>query len=733
MQINTGDIIVRKEKISKSIWLSEQLVLKACNGITEEYLRTRLRLAYKDSIPPSHRTRSILPDSGKAWRWARMNDTFYYAYANIPDRKPCFYKSMLPSEAELIKLAIEAEKPNPEALSVEFTAMAEQKTSKSDIHYYIFNSKPCFNQQKAEQLTLALGFCRLIAELLERNQFKKWFKKKEDLYNTFTKIIAPLELEGLKISNPTALRNKVAGFPSDGIQQLDYLINGRYGNGNARIVGIFKIIHPETGEIMQFDAHEAVMYEAWMNPFAANKRNKTDLYTNDYKPALEQYGLYPVSHRTFCHYLNRFDNKVLMSKERDGDKHFNDRYKPYVPAHLLTYANTMWAGDGSGTKLAYSYMHTDRKTNKTVLKQATLYLVRITDVASRMIIGYAFGTSETPELVKQALKMAIKTANNVEALEFLSDNGSAFTVASTKSALNLIFKKVRNIKAGNSQENPAEMHVKMLTNMCRENNNWLYSGFHAHHINNNTNPDYFPKPSDLPSMEETHQQVLKAIEKHNNTPWGTEQLTPVERFANKNPLCKPLEPRILRYAFGHRTEADLSYTRGFVNVHQGSNHFKFEIPDYQTTIRLISERLGYQSNAKVMVCWDEAAADIYTPDGIYILTANRAELAAKSIFEATDMSDKALDKHLQRKKNMSQAADAMRDLVIESADVMKYGHRLHRGRAIKDEYNEEIEAFLTESMMRAAEPGLKNAQDGIENNLKPLALTPAQAAFNDFF
>lgn len=729
MQVVAEDVVIRKEKISKSIWLSERFVLETCNGITEEYLRARLRLAYRNSLPPAHRTRPILPDSGKAWRWARINNTFYYAYANIPDRKPCFYKSMLPSEDELTKLAIEADKPSVAELASEFITMAQQKTNPRDVHYYMFDCEPSFSQQKAEQLTLGLGFCRLITELLDGSRFKKWFKKREDLYEHFTKIIAPLELEGLKINKPAALRNKITGFPENATEQLDYLVSAKYGNDHARIVGIFQIVHPETGEVMKFDAHEAIMYESWMNPFNANKRNKIDLYTNDYKPALEQYGLYPVSHNAFCKYLNRFDNKVLMSKERDGDKHFNDSYKPYVPAHLVQYANTMWVGDGSGTKLAYSYMHTDRKTNKTVLKQATLYLVRITDVASRMIIGYAFGTFENADLVQKALKMAIKTAGNVEALEFLSDNGSAFTVANVKSSLNLIFRKVRNIRPGNSQENPAEMHVKMLTNMCRDNNNWLYSGFHAHAINNTTNPDYFPKPSELPSMEETHLQVLRAIEKYNHTPWGADQLTPIERFGNKNPECKPLEPRVLRHAFGNRTEVDLSHMRGFININQvqpGGHiaRFMFEIPDYEMNIHTISERLGYRSGAKVMVCWDEHAADIYTPDGAYILTTKRAELASKSAFEAADSSSKALGKHLQRKKNMSLAADAMRDLVIESADVMKYGHRLHRGKAIKDEYNEEIEAYLAEQIQN---------QSITKTSILPMALTPEQMAFNDLF
>jgi hypothetical protein len=145
-------------------------------------------------------------------------------------------------------------------------------------------------------------------------------------------------------------------------------------------------------------------------------------------------------------------------------------------------------------------------------------------------------------------------------------------------------------------------------------------------------------------------------------------------------------------------------------------------------IHTISERLGYQSGAKVMVCWDENAADIYTPDGAYILTAKRAELAAKSAFEATDSSDKALGKHLQRKEIMVSAADAMRDLVIESADVMKYGHRLHRGKAIKDAYNEEMEMCLTEQIMERAV-----AKKSKTHLIPKMVLTPEQAAFNDFF
>ncbi len=91
---------------------------------------------------------------------------------------------------------------------------------------------------------------------------------------------------------------------------------------------------------------------------------------------------------------------------------------------------------------------------------------------------------------------------------------------------------------------------------------------------------------------------------------------------------------------------------------------------------------------------------------------------------------------------MGAAADRMRDLVIESGDVMKYGHRLRTGKAIKDDNNEDMEACLMDSMLHGqrsnkSESGLQdsalNTADLNDTENFPMALTPEQIAFKDFF
>ncbi|SDE73926.1 hypothetical protein SAMN05421544_1221, partial [Riemerella columbipharyngis] len=43
-----------------------------------------------------------MPDSGKAWRWAKLNNGFYYCLNNIPNRAPKHYRSLF-GDAEALR------------------------------------------------------------------------------------------------------------------------------------------------------------------------------------------------------------------------------------------------------------------------------------------------------------------------------------------------------------------------------------------------------------------------------------------------------------------------------------------------------------------------------------------------------------------------------------------------------------------------------------------------------
>lgn len=96
------DILIRKERIGKSLWLSQSLLFRVCSGLSDNYMR-KVRHKYLTSVSPSYHDRDILPDSGKAWRFAHIDSQWYYAYNNIPDKAPQCYRSLFPSQNELIE------------------------------------------------------------------------------------------------------------------------------------------------------------------------------------------------------------------------------------------------------------------------------------------------------------------------------------------------------------------------------------------------------------------------------------------------------------------------------------------------------------------------------------------------------------------------------------------------------------------------------------------------------
>ncbi|SDE40250.1 hypothetical protein SAMN05421544_10895, partial [Riemerella columbipharyngis] len=100
MKLQPTDIITRKTDGTETLWLSQRLVMEVC-GISEEYLKF-IRNKYKSSVPSCYQNRETLPATGKAWRWAKINNAFYYDLAFIPNRKPAYYRSLF-GDAEALR------------------------------------------------------------------------------------------------------------------------------------------------------------------------------------------------------------------------------------------------------------------------------------------------------------------------------------------------------------------------------------------------------------------------------------------------------------------------------------------------------------------------------------------------------------------------------------------------------------------------------------------------------
>ena len=658
--------IIKANAGKHTLWVAQSYLRQVASGISEEYFWKVRSLATKSKTA--------------GWQWCKIDGDYYYDYATIPDRAPKHYRSLLPSSEELTRMA---RQPFNDTEVLERAAMLMEQDvaaffKKEDITWFMYESSPCFAYERAHELAQGLAWARLLWQVVKADRYIRYgINSIMQGYEVGAGIMKAKQLYGMRTGTAASLRNKLTEFPAtaDAVTQRQSMISGKFGNDNRRIVGTAQVIDPETGELMPFDAHQAVMFALYMNIGYANKQYKNTLYRERYINMMTEMGHTPVSYRTFCTHTDEVYNKMLMTKERDGDKAFNSLYKTYVPCLPLQFSNSLWVADGSGTKLQYLAASPDpskggEKAQKgTGVKVKTLYMVRINDVASQALIGYAISeTGENDTMVRNALKMAVDAADGFLPLDFLSDNGGSFTGADIKSRLTVLLPHVRTITVGNSQENIAETFVRLFTEMGRSIENWSGTGYNAKTLQHQPNSDY-QHIDKLPSRDEAYAQMYALIDKWNNTITVNGQ-TRMERFkAARHTESATHTPRTYRYAFGHTTEIELSRYRGFVSVNHDGTRYLFTVENYETELQRISAALGNKGDAKIQVRWNETGADLYTPAGAFLLECLPTEKAHKSHAEATPETWDALQKLARRKKAMNDAADNMVQKVAASVSV----------------------------------------------------------------
>lgn len=700
-----NNIIVK----NNTIWLPEPLIMERLK-ISYNYIR-RARCNFKKTLRKSQTNMQFFPDNGNSWRYGKINSIFYYDYDRIPDRNPNHYRSQLPTRAALVNMYNEQKRQNKQntndVIKKALWSTATAVTNNEDINYYCYHAPVNFAPNKANQLAQARQLCNTIRAWTECRKYKKHgIKKKEDFFKIAAELTNEKQLEGLKIDTPKSLRKRLYyQWPEDRETQLKSLISKKYGNNNRSLIGKQKVVDIETGEIMQFDIHEAVIYNAWMNPGAANKLHKTQVY-NNYLVECQDLDIDPVAERTVQHHLNKFHNRALMSYERDGNDHFTNKYKPYIPQFKPNYSSSLWVADFSGTKLMYRYKKTVWRAGKKVsqITSGSWYMLRIVDAATDYIVGW--GLIENGEDWKHllpALNMALEQNDNHAACELVTDNGPAFTSNEGKTRLAMLFNKHRCIAVGNKQANKAEMYVRLLSDKARKFANWAMLGFYSRHPDNVANPDYMDLKQ-LPWREEAAAQVEQLVKEWNNTPRPNGTI-PAEEWAKKerrNPQCKPINNNVHRFVFGNHTTYTLDRCRGVFEVSKGSGedrlYYKFQFGDWLADAETIDKALYGEPSMKVKVVWDEKGADIYTPDQKYILTAKPAGFSHPTEYEATPESIKAFEQHQQNKKRFEKAAKDYRENVIETVEALQpvdldYTQRaaLNRGKA-KEDHNKIMES-----------------------------------------
>lgn len=661
MNIQNGDIVIKTFQQTSTMWVSERFICNMIGDDMNEYLRTKGRSNYKLSVSPCHRSKDILPDTGKAWRYARINGQFYYDFDRIPDRKNTRYRSRLGNRDELLQAMDElvaAEQRYSEQCAIrsveDYVKAHIRNTDILRFRYYEINGVCKYNKDKAKELAEAMAWARSIKELVANDGYKDFgYRTKEDFYKACAQILHKKKLEGFAVTTGGSLRKKLVYFPEDETEQYDFFVSGRYGNDNARKIGKCKLVDEETGEIKRFDIHEALILKLWMNFGSPAKESKIDLW-NRYERDIAYLGEKALSYSTFCHYTNMYNTRLKTYRERHGWKAFASTFLSYIPTENLRYGNSLWCADGSGT-LAYSYLD---RTGK--LRSMRLYIIMVTDVATGKIVGWAPASigqhKETPEMVREAVLMGLCGCGKREIMEFVSDNHGAFTGAESVDFLTQVCRKVRTIEPGNSQANYAETQFRLFKKTIRSEFNWLGSSWDSKDIENTANEDYL-KAESFPSYAEVIEQVGRKIEEWNNRVMQCGETRSELYVGSLHPEAQEIDPRVWRHVAGNCTEQEITRQRGNIVISKAGQKYMFEIPDVATVGDVIRDYLGYAATVRCRMYWDAEECDLYTMDDRFMFTCFAARKAVKSHAEETEQNIRNLGHHVWRKASQVEAIE----------------------------------------------------------------------------
>ena len=378
MNLQPTDIIIRKTDGTETLWLSQRLVMEVC-GISEGLLQTN-RDRYKKSVRACDlaKSKEFLPDSGKAWRWAKTSSGFYYCLDNIPDRAPKFYRSMF-GDAETLRELWEQSRQNKFESELELRFKRHIKANfRNFLEFYT-------DADEVQRPALAKA-CAVLDFILDEKDSYGGTKNK--IYKDLSPILKEMDLQYIP-HNPIRLKEKI-----DILEEFDHSIPEiirlpRVGNLNAEVY------------------NDPVVF-GWAMQLRAEGANFTDKYIiRQIWEACERTGRRKPSDRWFGQKIFETAHaQFLTAQKRYGSSKKANIHKSYIPFADAFYAGDCWEVDATRVNII-AHQTKDENGNKV---ERHLMVVVVRDVMSGDILGYDFTYAEDHSSFARAMKMAVQTA-----------------------------------------------------------------------------------------------------------------------------------------------------------------------------------------------------------------------------------------------------------------------------------------------------------------------------------
>ena len=293
-----------------------------------------------------------------------------------------------------------------------------------------------------------------------------------------------------------SLRHKVNRYVKEGYAAI---VSGKYGKRNAAKV--------KNDEQMALIRVLLGKHQNMDNEQVAEHYNEIARITN--QPT--------ISAATIANYKKEFG--LFVYGGRRGETEFMHNIEMQNKRRLPSAAMMFWSMDGWVAELVYQKTTVNKNGKSVTTYHNRLNIVFVLDPYNDYIIGYAIGESETPTLIRQALKNAVKHTEELfgkkyKPYQLQTDN---YQVKNLRDTYTQVVNYFTPAKVKNSKAKPVESFNN------RFNKEYFQKGmainWSGHNVTsrkeNQVNSDYLNKVKHLfPDENGCRAQIVAAIEKH---------------------------------------------------------------------------------------------------------------------------------------------------------------------------------------------------------------------------
>lgn len=378
MNFRPGDLIRRNAGDKQTVWVSQRLIMDVCE--ISDKMFTVLRARYKQSVQKCYQHHNILPDSGKGWRWAKMDAGFYYDLSRIPNRAPAFYREHFGDAAELIR---NYEESLNNAQTSDFENMFKRHLKNVSRTYLEF-----YNDANEIQRPALAKACAVIDFILEHKDTYPGTKNK--LYKDLEAVLKKLDLQYIP-HHHLRLKEKIDElFETESLSIPDIIKLPRTGNTNSTV----------------FNDPELISWSMQLRSMPKN-------YSNDYiirkiVDMCEITGKRTPSRRWFGQNIFEQPGTKFLTSKRYGSSRKSHIHKSYIPFQSALYAGDCWEIDATRVNIISHNVETEDKDGKKSKAEKFLMVVAVRDVHSGDVLGYSFSHAENHMVYADAIKMAVQ-------------------------------------------------------------------------------------------------------------------------------------------------------------------------------------------------------------------------------------------------------------------------------------------------------------------------------------